>query len=209
MTNPYFLPELGAYRKPPTDPRSLGVNMGKPYLPPSVPNSVSPQTYAPKMGMDQILGGLTGGFDIYNSAHGMANQSLGLNPQAQGQYDMGYQPSYNMGQDYNQAAMAKPQGATGGEVLGMGAKGAAAGAAFGPIGAGVGFVGGAVAGLIGGKRRKKKQQREKEAAQNTLKAGQQNFNKAEADYTAQQNAAEDYQDRMNTTNRMYNLYATR
>lgn len=207
MQNPYFLPQLGSYQKPPTDPQSLGVNIGRPFIP-NIQQSGIPQQAGQMgggIGLNSVLGGLTGGLDIYNSAHNMANQSLGLNPQI-GQQDGSY---YGLGQDYNQAALAKPQGATGGEVLGMGAKGAAAGAAFGPVGAGIGFVAGAAAGLIGGRRRKKKQQAEKTSAQQKLKAGQQSYNQAAEYNTQQQNAAEDYLDRQNTTSRMNNLYATR
>jgi hypothetical protein len=207
--NPYYIDQLASYRKPPTDPASLGVNIGKP----SIPNMPGQPNNAPQMkqgfGLEQVIGGLTGAADIFSSANQMANQSLGLNPQLQGQYNQFEQPSYGLGQDYNQAALAKPQGASGGEVLGMAGKGAAAGSAFGPIGTGVGAVVGAGAALIGGRRRKKKQQKEKTAAQNTLKAGQQAFNQASADFSAQQNAAEDYQDRMNSQTRMYNLYGTR
>src|SRR5690606_8014596 len=102
---------------------------------------------------------------LIGNAVGMANQGSGLERSApQMQTSATGEPIYS-GAYYNQASNFKPQGATGGEVLGMAGQGAAAGTAIMPgIGTLIGGVVGAIGGLIGGGARRRKQKREKDRA---------------------------------------------
>jgi hypothetical protein len=159
--------------------------------------------------------GITG-LSLAGDAIGMANQPLGIETQAPSlQRSATGEPVYNTGDFYNQSTAAKPQGATGGEVLGSAGKGAMGGlmaalALGGPVGwlAGGGLALGAALGIGGGAARRRKQQHEKHKAIVSAKAAQKNFNTASIAFDEQQTSQDDYLKRMDNTNRLYNLYGS-
>ena len=171
-----------------------------------VPNEVAGSPVKPKADVDWA-GAVTGGLALAGNAIGMAQQGSGLQENAPGyQTSATGQPIYTGGAQYNQASSFSPQGATGGEVLGMAGQGAAAGASFGVPGAIVGGVVGAIGGLIGGGARKRKQQREKDKAMKSARFQQRQFNEADQEFDQKQAAQQDYYKRTNMNNRLYNLY---
>lgn len=164
---------------------------------------------APKAGGNFDYGAaITGGLGLAANAIGMAQQGSGLDMSApEVQRSATGEPIYD-GSFYNQASNFKPQGATGGEVLGMAGQGAAAGASFGLPGVAIGAVGGAIAGLIGGGARRRRQKREKAKAMKSATARQNDFNEASETFDQSQIAQQEYNKRMNMTNRLYNLYGS-
>jgi len=147
------------------------------------------------------------GLSLIGNAVGMANQDLGIDEQAPNlQYGASGQPVYS-GDYVNQVANATPQKTSAGEVLGGGLQGAQAGFAVGgPLGAAIGGGAGIIATLIGGRRRRKRQEEQKRKADRSVKAYQQDYNLADKQFDDQQIAQQDYNRRMNSSNRLYNLY---
>lgn len=165
---------------------------------------------APQTNWGNIGAMTTAGLSAVGDAVGIANQSLGIETQAPGlEKSATGEPVYNAGQFYNQASMAKPQGATGGEVVGGALKtGASVLAATGnPLLAGGAALFSGVLNLFGGRRRKKRQQDEKQKAMTSAKAAQKNYNTASLAFDEQQASQADYLKRMDNTNRLWNLYS--
>ena len=165
-----------------------------------------PETPKTDMTGAAIGAGITG-IGLATDAIAMGNQSLGIETSAPGlQRSATGEPVYNTGEFMNQASLAKPQGSTVGEVGAGVAKGASAGAAFGPWGAAIGGAVGAVTSLLGGRRRKRKQEAEKKKALKSAKIAQGNYNVASEAFDEKEAAQSDYMKRMDNTNRMFNLY---
>lgn len=171
----------------------------KPYQVPQVRNP-----FFTNVDYGSRVNGAFGAIDLGINAYAMGKQSLNL-PKFDNFYNPG-QPVYNIGSQYNQAYLSKPQGTTFGEALGSTAKGASFGAAFGPVGMGVGAVLGLGSSLIGGRARKRRQTNERNNALNQATQAQQNFNEQSSAYRSQQNQLEDYNQRLN--GREYNVYST-
>lgn len=161
-----------------------------------------------------IATGVTGMLSLAEDAVGMANQPLGIETQAPGlERSATGEPVYS-GAFRNQASNAKPQGATGGEVLAGAGKGAATGAMVGSvvpvIGTAIGAIGGAIIGglssAFGGGARKRRQRDQQRSAMRSARNQQKMFNEASASFDATQNSQADYLRRMNNTNRLWNLY---
>lgn len=151
-------------------------------------------------------GFVSGAVGLAGNYANMVNQGLGLQAPPPLERSATGEPVYTAGEAYNQAALSKPQGATGGEILSGIGQGAAAGAAFSPVGAAVGAVVGGLVNAIGGRRRKKKQQREKDKALRQISQRQQEFNKASESFSKQQTALDSYYQRLNIDDQLYNLY---
>src|SRR5690606_41500564 len=87
-----------------------------------------------------VTGGL-GALMLASQGIGMANETLGLRDAPAQQYTPGVRPMYGLGQSYNEASGARPQGATGGEILSGIGQGASIGTSIVPgIGTAVGTV---------------------------------------------------------------------
>lgn len=152
----------------------------------------------------------TAGVSAVGDAFGIANQGLNIETSAPPiQTSATGEPVYNTGQFYNQASMAKPQGATAGEVAGGALKtGASVLAATGnPLLAGGAALGSAALNLFGGRRRKKRQEEQKQKAIKSAKSAQKSYNTASLAFDEQQASQADYLKRMNNTNRLWNLYS--
>lgn len=138
---------------------------------------------------------------------GTASEKLNIGTPMPQYFQEGVDPSYQAGDYFNRAYSARPQGATGGEIVGASLKGAKIGAQFGggvgaAIGAGVGALGSIGAGEI----RRARQRREKDKALKLAGAEQQKFNTAQEEYDKQQMAQAEYTRRANPYRRMSNLY---
>jgi hypothetical protein len=168
----------------------------------------------PAEGTDSFLkdadytGALSGALGLFGQYENMSHQSLGLDQyKPQLQTSATGQPTYQFGQLSNAANSARPQGAQAGEIASGALQGAAAGASIGgPVGAGVGAIVGTGVSLVGGARRKRKQRREQQAALQKVQAGQKEYNTAYDQFYTNNLAMQDYQDRSNTSNQLYNLY---
>lgn len=149
-----------------------------------------------------------GAAQLVGNAVGMANQSLNLDQQiAPPMYDQSMKPVYTGGAAYNQAANARPQGATGGEVLSGVGTGASIGSSILPgWGTAIGAVAGGAISLIGGGARKNRQRRERNRALARARASQQQFNSADQQFRDQQARQLDYYDANNSDARLYNLF---
>jgi hypothetical protein len=179
---------------------------GNPYYSESLSKAVSSIPQAPKQRVDPTQA-ILGGIGLAGNFIGMANQGLGLNTNIEPmRTDSSMAPTYNAGELWNDASSVKPQGASGGELLNGVGQGASAGAAFGPLGAVIGGAAGGIGTAIAGDYRKRKQQREKNSAMRQVQSAQQNFNQADVDFRNQRNQMEDYNQRMDSSNRLYNLY---
>lgn len=148
------------------------------------------------------MGAVSLGANIY----GMSQQGLNLNTNINPQVDIYGRPVYTAGDLQSQAYSAKPQGATFGEAASSTIQGAQAGAAFGPIGMGVGAAVGLGGSLIGGARRKRRQTREKNQALTQVSNAQNQYNNSDVSYHNQMNQIEDYNQRINPNRRSRNLY---
>jgi hypothetical protein len=183
----------------------MNQQVAMPNVPPTTPQQGGAEGGA---NWGAIAGAATTGLSLIGNSIGMGNQSLGIDTQAPGlQTSATGEPVYNLGAFENQVASAKPQGVTGGEVLGAVGQGAAAGSAFGPVGTAVGAGVGLVTSLFGGRRRKRKQREEKQRALKSASRAKQNYNVASEAFDEQQTAQADYLRRMDMTNRVYNLYS--
>jgi hypothetical protein len=192
MPNPFFNPAW-LQLAPNQDPNLVRQRLGQQVQPVPIP-SLPEQSFTLGQGIGAGLGAASLGLQAF----GMSQQVLGLPQVTPQSYDPNVQPTYNLGQVYNQAAFAKPQGATGGEILGGVGQGAALGTQIAPgIGTAVGAVVGGLASLIGGGARKRRQEREKERAMRGLAEQQQAFNRASGNFVTQQNYMEDYIDQLN------------
>jgi hypothetical protein len=179
---------------------------GNPYYSETLVKAVNSIPQTPKQRIDPTQA-IMGGIGLASNFIGMANQGLGLNTNiGPMRTDSSMAPTYNAGDLWNEASSARPQGASGGEILNGAGQGAAAGAAFGPIGAGIGAVAGGVGTAITGGIRKRKQQKEQNSAMRQVQQAQQDFNTADVSFRNQRNQMEDYNQRMNSNNRLYNLY---
>jgi len=156
---------------------------------------------------DGIAAGAAG-LSLISNAVGMANQDLGIDKQAPNlQYGASGQPVYS-GQYQNDVANATPQKTSAGEVLGGGLQGAQAGFAVGgPLGAAIGGGAGILTTLIGGSRRRKRQEEQKQKAERSVRSYQKDYNLADKQFDDQQIAQQDYNRRMNSSNRLYNLFS--
>ncbi len=174
---------------------------------PSQPSPTHPSpTTTPDM-TGAAIGAGVAGLGLITDAVAMGNQPLGIETSAPGlERSATGEPVYNLGNFYNAAATAKPQGATTGEVGGGIAKGAAAGAAFGVPGAVIGGLAGGLSNLIGGNRRKRKQAAQKRKATQSAIDAQKQYNVASEAFDESQATQSEYLKRMNNTNRMFNLY---
>lgn len=181
--------------------------MFNPYAPPANYQAPTPPT-RPKIDLNTGIQTGVGAIDLIGSSIAMGNESLNLGHAPGEQVSSTGEPIYNLGRFYNRVAGSKPQGASGGEVVGGAAKGAAAGAAFGPWGAAAGAVVGTVGSLIGGRRRKRKQSEQRRKAMNEAKAAQGNYNESSLQFEQEQVARTEYNKRRNMNNRLYNLYNT-
>lgn len=174
------------------------------------PASTAPNAPNPANGQiasQAIMGGLQLASDIGT----IAGQRLNLGtPQAQ-YFAEGVRPTYQGGEYMGRVAAARPQGATGGEILGTAGKAAATGASIGTlvggpigtaIGAGIGALVGGAGAAIGGGVRRRAQRNEKDRAMRLAKGQQQEFNVAASDF-AQREAA-NY--KRNPYRRLQNLY---
>lgn len=221
MPNTYYLPGLTNYRKPPTDPQSLGVNIGKPYLPNSIPNSVN-QSPTGGLTTEGVIGGLIGGGA--SGVSGSTPNNYSLDPSAIGKSTLsGFmnggpigaaagavtsvagqvssiknklnntQTNFNStGYDANGSPMYQSQTFYDANNTMNGLdKGSKSASAWIDPSAKFAF---------------SKKKRQVKAG---IESSQKEYNKASADYTQKQNNMEDYNERINPYNRMYNLYATR
>lgn len=154
-----------------------------------------------------VSGAISGGLGLVGTYANMVNQGLGLKAPPPLERSATGEPVYTAGQTYNQAALAQPQGATGGEILSGAGQGAAAGTAIMPgIGTAVGAVVGAGISIFGGARRKRKQKDEKNKALSQVSNRQREFNRASEGFAEQQLAIDDYRRRLNIDDQLYNLY---
>jgi hypothetical protein len=158
-------------------------------------------------GATGIAGAASGLLNIGAQALMMDDAADAINVDApQQQFDMSGRPVYNLGQ-YEQAVNTiKPYGATGGEYANAIGQGVMAGAAFGPIGMGVGALIGAGATLLGGRARKRKMEDKLELGQRRLMNQQDAYNLRTAQYNDQQTYAESDANKINWNARFANLY---
>jgi hypothetical protein len=206
FNNPYYSSQLAAFR---AQPQANIQQINNP-----APNATDARMTAKGMGgggggidaggAANIVGGAIG---LAGDAMGMANQRLNLQTNyAPTQTDQDSAPVYTGGQVMIDAANARPQGATGGEILKSAGSGAAAGSVAGPWGAAVGAVVGAGAALIGGGARKRRQRREKNRALGQANKAASEFNSADMMFRQRQAGLEDYTQKTNSASRMANLY---
>ena len=183
-----------------------------PFKLPSQPAAPAAAPAAPNPASGQIASqAIMGGLQLASDIGTIAGQRLNLGtPQAQ-YFAEGVRPTYQGGEYMGRVAAARPQGATGGEILGTAGKAAATGASIGSlilpgvgtaIGAGIGALVGGAGAAIGGGVRKRAQGREKDRAMRLAKGQQQEFNVAASDF-AQREAA-NY--KRNPYRRLQNLY---
>jgi hypothetical protein len=159
-------------------------------------------------GMGEKAPGIIGGALAIGQQFGqMAGQDLGINTQTSPiQYDQSMMPIYTSGQLASDIGQANPQGASFGEIATATGQGAIAGSAFGPLGAAIGGAVGGIGSAVMGGVRKRRQRRQLKRATQQLEKNQQIYNEAESSFRANQNQLEDYNERMNSNNRYYNLY---
>lgn len=154
-----------------------------------------------------VTSAVTGAVSMFADFKGMGDAANNINTSAPTQSQDAFgNPDYNLGGFAQQVKAIKPQGATGGEIGGSIAKGASAGAAFGPWGALVGGAIGAIGSLIGGRRRKRKMEEKRKKALANLKASQENYNESAQVAAEQRRSMSMYQDQTNTDARMQNLF---
>lgn len=162
-----------------------------------------------------VLQSVTGAIDLGLNIASMDDEAKSIATQAPSMmYDASGNPVYNLNQFAINTNSIKPRGASAGEVLGGFGKGAAVGASLGNIIPGLGtVVGGAVGGVIGGigsffggRRRKKKMREAKRKANISLRKKQINYNEAALSTNQYNSAMRSYQDQLNNTNRLMNLY---
>lgn len=173
--------------------------------------SPSELTRADKIGAGAAaLGGIA---EMGLSAKAMGDEAKGIPTLApQMQLDNQGRPMYNLSQFANETSSIRPQGATGGEVLGGAAKGVGIGlnpalmAATGGLSAPIGALVGAGAAALGGKRRKRIMTDKKRKATESLSSRQQEFNQANIGHSQNQLAQEQYYNQLNDPSRLYNLY---
>lgn len=170
--------------------------------------SYKPPTGNSSLSANSAVNAVGGAVSIASNAINMANQGLNLNTNvAPIQYDQSMKPTYTAGQLSADAARAKPQGATWEEVLSSAGTGAATGASIGGVWGGViGGVVGAGASLIGGGSRQSKQRKEKRRALGKANAAGQQYNQADIAFRDRTARMEDYNEKNNMNNRLYNLY---
>lgn len=200
-SNPYAYkqPEPQQYQQPGAVGRTAPVD-------PSVYQEQHPQQKS-NISAAGVANGVMGAASLAADTIGMANEKLNLNTNiAPVQNDPSQAPIYTGGQNFIDAANARPRGASGGEILKSAGAGAAAGVGFGGIGAIVGAVVGAGAALIGGGARKRRQRREKQRAFNAALGAQRTFNTADLAYRQIQATMEDYYDNQNDNSRQYNVF---
>jgi len=138
---------------------------------------------------------VAGATNLVGQWSGMAHQGAGLGTLDNTGNDNGI-PSYGAGQFYNNAATFKPQHTGAGEIVGGALQGAGAGAAFGPLGAGIGALVGLGGTIFAGNRRRHRQEQQKADALSQASAYQQNFNTATQGYNDIQMANADYRRRL-------------
>ena len=173
----------------------------------STPYASSPGAGAGNFSKAGLAQGILGGASLIGNAIQTANQPLYLKEQEPLQYQ-GERPVYS-GDAYNSARTAQIDQLDAGEVLGAGAQGAATGFAIGgPLGAGIGFVGGAALGIFAGESRQDQQLAQKTQAMNKSRAYQQSFNTASASADQTSIAQREYQRRLRRYNDFQNLYST-
>jgi len=123
------------------------------------------------------------------------------------EYDSDGAPVYNQGQFAVQTAGIKPQGTTAGEAISSIGKGAAIGAQFGgPLGGAIGGLLGGIGSIFGGNRRKRKMREAKRRAQRNLTRRQTQYNTSTEGYNQTRLARDQYEQSLNSYNRLYNLY---
>ncbi len=154
--------------------------------------------------VSSVVGGLG---NLANQGINMVNEAKKIQTNAPTQqFDAYGRPQFGLGNFEQSTEGIKPQGATGSEVLSGAANGAMAGAKFGPWGAAIGGVVGAGSSLLFGRRRKKLMQDKQRIAQGNLFAAQKLCNTSMEGYNQQQASNSQYQDLLNTDQRMNNLY---
>jgi len=202
---PHGLPHNYLYQQVASVPKpNLSIMMPKKV---AAPFKVPPLPQAEGFDWSGAAMGVAGAGMLAADTIGMANQSLNLGDPEQQYFDGESEPTYNLGQYYSQAASSKPQGATGGEVLGQTAKYAALGTQIMPgLGTAIGAGVGALSSLIGGGVRKRKQRGERQKALGKVATQQQNYNTASKDYWENLISEHGYRERANPYKRMTNLY---
>jgi hypothetical protein len=207
-TNPYFFTKqghsVGSQLSPPSTQTMADRNIQQ-IANPMPQGQPRPQS---NFNVGAAANAIGGAAALVGGAIGQANQQLGINTQmAPMQTDQFSKPVYTGGGLSNQISAAKPQGATGGEVLSGVGTGASVGTSILPgWGTLIGAAVGAGASLIGGGVRKKRQRRERSRAQGKLNQAQSQYNAADIGYRNRQAAQEDYLQKQDESSRMYNLY---
>lgn len=154
----------------------------------------------------KIANGIAGAGSLIGQAETIANQGRGLATNAPTQQTDAYgRPIFNLG-GLQQTIDTKPQGANAGEVLGGALTGASSGAAFGPVGAGVGFVVGGLSNLFAGGARKSAMQRNRDIAMANLQNAQKMYNSSMSMFNNKQLGQGVYNDAQDTAQRMQNLF---
>lgn len=147
------------------------------------------QLFKRQQQMNQGMQVASGAAAILGQGMGMINEAKQIRTTAPTQLlDAFGKPMYNLGDFTSQVSAIKPQGAQGGELINGALQGAAAGAAFSPLGAGIGAVVGLASTALFGKRRKKLQKDRQGLAQNSLFNAQRLYNQSMESYNAQQAA---------------------
>ena len=190
---PYFLPQL----YDPEAIRARAIANAEARMQQTIDSYKKPQGYTqtPRFDLNTGVTAGLGALSLASQGIGMANETLGLRDAPAQQYTPGVRPMYGLGQSYNEASGARPQGATGGEILSGIGQGASIGTSIVPgIGTAVGAVLGGLTSLIGGGIRKRRQQRERSRALRRLGAQQADYNQASSAYAQRQNMLEDYYD---------------
>lgn len=228
VPNVYFNPNFARYT------RGIGaatnMNLRGPALNQLAPNLGNVDASKIIKPIPTTSGGLTGGqvAGIATGALSLAQMGMGWKAMgdeadmidtraAQAEYDSSGRQVYNLGESTHRANAIKPRGAGFGEVAGGALSGAAAGAGVGmmfspvgaAIGAGVGALVGTVGSIIGGARRRRKMRAKKRLANRRLKAAKQEYNEnilMDNQYRAQM---ETYNDMLDDTSRIHNLYENR
>lgn len=166
------------------------------------------QLFKRQQQMNMGLQAASGASALLGQGMGMINEAKQIRTTAPTQLlDAFGKPMYNLGDFTSQVSAIKPQGAQGGELLSGALQGAAGGAAFSPIGAGVGALVGLASTALFGRRRKTLQREKQRLANKSLFNAQRMYNQSMESYNAQQAAQSLYRNQSEISQgRINNVY---
>jgi hypothetical protein len=193
MYNPYYNPNSMKYPSPfDLDPNEYSKDAMIRRIPKPI---ASPQPEQGKpLNAANIGQAAIGAAEMIGGWASMYNEGKDINTTAPSQEVDAYgKPVYNIGEFTASSQAIRPQGATGGEILGSTAKGASIGSQIAPgIGTAIGAGIGALGSIIGGIGRKRRMRKARQNAIRSIRTRQGQYNTSMRGFNSQQRAIDEY-----------------